>query len=473
MQATPVKPHQHFRWAGDEIVHDPIVPAARSVPVARGKRGYAVDIREFLGIRGSALIRKQVSELRKSLSDDERLLFDSRVAGAFDFRARAVVDFMGRELAYVPGSRRADNWLVPSETLAARGGDCEDLAFVLASMLEQSGISSYCIRVAFGRVTRSGGGEREKSWDHAWVVYMNEGGAWEILEPLAAIGNARKKPRRAARKREGITTESYEYAPHFVMNRHHLWRVRTSQDAAARPLTDYLGERRFFDEFDPTFATSVHNSIYRGALDGISTGELAHVERSSLIVDANTLAYDPRDHFDFAYIDQGWARVARRLKTGNIGDFALALHAIADFYAHSTYADFGVRRPRTDALVPYDPTTKRLARTPTYDFSAYTPIPGTTKSAADAVRPWQGKIISGQWWRWYTTYPADLKGKAELALRRTLPDHDAISVDGSSRESGHKRYDEAEFQFQFADRRAAAVEHIRSVWHGWRRQFPR
>src|SRR5689334_18081204 len=113
MQVTPVKPHQHFRWAGDEIVHDPLVPAARSVPVARGKRGYAVDIREFLGIRGSALIRQKVSELRKSLSEDERLFFDSRVAGAFDFRAHAVVEFMGKELAYVPGPRRADNWLVP------------------------------------------------------------------------------------------------------------------------------------------------------------------------------------------------------------------------------------------------------------------------------------------------------------------------------------------------------------------------
>ncbi len=476
MQVTRVKPHQNYHWAGDEIVHDPIVPAARRVPVRRGKRGYEVDIREFLGLAGSALLRKHLVELRSALSTEERALFDSRGAGAFDFRAQAVLDYLGKKLEYVRGSRQADSWLVPSETLAARGGDCEDLAFLLASMLEQSGISHYCVRVAFGRITRNQAGGKSSSWDHAWVAYMNEGGAWEILEPLGAIG-ASQRPKPAKPKktpsRASEPLEVYEYTPHFVMNREHLWRVRSSQSAAARPLTDYLGDRAFFQKFDPTFATNVHDSIYRGALDGISRGELSHIERTSLIVDANTLGYDPRDHFDFAYIDQGWARVTKRLGTGDIGDFALALHAIADFYAHSTYADFGVRRPRTDALVPYDPRTKRLARTPSYDFSAYTPIPGTNQSAAEAVKPWQGKLISGQWWRWYTTYPNDIQSKSELALRRTLPDHDTLAVDGAERGPNHRRYDEAEFAFQFADRRGAAVEHIRSVWHDWRRRFPR
>jgi hypothetical protein len=236
-------------------------------------------------------------------------------------------------------------------------------------------------------------------------------------------------------------------------------------------LADYLIDRRFFSEFDPTFAAGVHDSIFKNALSGISSSDLATVERASLIVDANTLAYDPRDHFDFAYIKEGWSRASTRLRTGRLWDFALAAHAIGDFYAHSTYADFAQRRPGSDAIVPYNPQTKHLAKKPQYDFSRYTPIPGSKKSAEDAAKLWQGKLISGQWWRWYTTYPDDIQGAQELALRRTLPDHDTIAVDDAVRKDSHRRYDEAEFQYQFADRRAAAVEHLRAVWLRWKKKW--
>lgn len=303
---------------------------------------------------------------------------------------------------------------------------------------------------------------------------MNEGGAWEILEPLAVLtkGSKARGPRRSkSRRARAEPTPSYQYTPHFVLNREHLWRVRSSDDDAQRPLGDYLANRKFFGEFDPTFAASVHDSIFKSALSGISSSDLATVERASLIVDANTLAYDPRDHFDFAYIDEGWARARKRLETGKLWDLALALHAIGDFYAHSTYADFAPRRRGSDAIVPYNPQTKRLARTPSYDFTRYTPIPGSNKSAEAAAKLWQGKIISGQWWRWFTTYPDDIQGAKELALRRTLPDHDAIAVDDAVMKDSHRHYDEAEFQFQFADRRAAAAEHIQAVWLRWRKKF--
>lgn len=471
MQVSRVRGYQGFRWAGDEIVHDPIVPAARRVPVAKGKRGYDVDIREFLGLGGSALLRRELEAVRDGLSSDDRMQFQSRKAGAFDFRVQAVTEHLRQTLRYMPGSRRADSWLVPSETLANRGGDCEDIAFLLAALLEQSGISGYCLRVAFGTVTETRPDGTSSSWHHAWVAYLDEGGAWEILEPLAML-KQRSPPKKKARgKTRAEPRPTYEYRPHFVLNRDHLWRVRSSDTAATQKFSKYVAHREFFDSFDPTFATSVHNSIYRDALAGVSSGDLGQIERASFMVDANTLAYDPRDHFDFAYIAEGWSRVRQRLLTGGLNDLGLALHAIGDFYAHSTYADFGARRSGTQALVPYNPVTKRLAVVPVYDFSPYLPIPGTNKSALEAARPWQGKIISGQWWRWFTTYPDDIQGKAELALRRTLPDHDTISVDDSARKDSHRRYDEAEFAFQFADRRAAAVEHMRAVWQKWHAKF--
>jgi len=57
--------------------------------------------------------------------------------------------------------------------------------------------------------------------------------------------------------------------------------------------------------------------------------------------------YDPRDHFDNAYIEESWKQVADRLAqfrtegVRNLDLFHRAAHAIGDFYAHSSYAGFG------------------------------------------------------------------------------------------------------------------------------------
>ena len=78
---------------------------------------------------------------------------------------------------------------------------------------------------------------------------------------------------------------------------------------------------------------------------------LRAIKRASLIADVNVLAYDPRDHFDFAYIAEGWSRVQQRLATGNLPDFAYALHAVADF--HRT--DRAPRRARWVRAQPSSP----------------------------------------------------------------------------------------------------------------------
>lgn len=464
---SQVIPYQRWHWAGDEIVPEPVVPAARSVPGAR-KRGYPIDIREFLSITDNAVVRHRLGKIVDALSLEEQRLFRSRGPGAFDFRVSVIVREFGK-LDYVPSKRRtADSWLFPDETLAQGGGDCEDLAFLLAALLDAAQVSRYCVRVALGRVVVRDGAKKPHESDHAWVVYLNEGGAWEILEPLVHVRAPRgKQEKKTASKAKLERRTVVEYVPHFVFNQEHLWRVRSADDQATLRFDRYLADREFWAAFDPTFATSVHNGIYDDALKGMSAGDLSIVKRVSLVTDANVLGYDPRDHFDFAYIDEGWQRVQSRLATRDLADFARAAHAIADFYAHSTYYDFGARRGNAQTLVPYDPNHPNLSSEPSYDFERYAPLPGATLNPAEAAAKWNGKLISGQWWRWFTTYPSSLR--PALPLRRCLPDHDAIAVDSADRPAYQRRYDEAEYQFAFADRRQAAVEHIRAAFAAWRR----
>jgi hypothetical protein len=146
MQANAVRPYQRWNWSGDEIVQSSTIPAARRVPNSRTTR-YPIDIREFLSIEDNAVVRKWLLDLVSRLPEKDQLRFLRRGPGNFDFRAQVVAAGL-RRLDYI-ASRK---WLFREETLARKGGDCEDLAFVLAALLAASGISPYCIRLALGRI---------------------------------------------------------------------------------------------------------------------------------------------------------------------------------------------------------------------------------------------------------------------------------------------------------------------------------
>jgi hypothetical protein len=348
LQTSSVRASQKWHWAGDAIVHDPSIPASRSIP-GSGKKRYPIDVRGFLSIEGNAVVRRHLEKLAAGLTEPDRVFFQSRLTGSFDSRAIHVADYVGRNLRYRRRPRTFDNWLFPEETLAVRGGDCEDLAFVLAVLLEASGVSPYNIRVAFGSVVdRSGSLERNK-FDHAWVMYKAVSGAWQILEPLAILGRHRRRqaPSSLRRLKQKRTVPDLDYVPHFVFNRTHLWKVNSDEDDAASNIRDYMSERRtFWKGFEPSFAASVHAQIFDDALSDMSAIDLDRVKLSSLMIDIDTLKYDPRDHFDFAYISEGWKRVPERLATGDLTDFARAVHAVGDFYAHTLYADFALVRRR-------------------------------------------------------------------------------------------------------------------------------
>ena len=94
----------------------------------------------------------------------------------------------------------------------------------------------------------------------------------------------------------------------------------------------------------------------------------------------------------------------------------------------------------------------------------YAPLPGCHASLAAAQTYWQGSLISGQWWRWYITFPDDLQQAPTFPHRRCLPDHDALAVDSPVPKEAHRRYDHQQYAEQFQLRRTAAVEHIRLVY---------
>ncbi|MCC7386753.1 MAG: transglutaminase family protein [Deltaproteobacteria bacterium] len=476
MRATAVRPHHKWNWSGDELVHDPIVPNARWLRGRRG-RGYDVDVRELLVSEGNAVIRREIEKLVASLEPEGKARFLARGSGCFDYRAAVISDLLGT-LEYRRGTRQHDRWQTPEETLASGGGDCEDLAFVLAALLEASGISGYCVRVALGSlVDRTE--KKARTFDHAWVTYLNEGGAWCLLEPTALVGQ--RTAQKAASKKEAITRlgrrtrqnlRDIEYVPHFVFNRQHMWRLRTAGRRAAARLPEYLERRLFWREFDPRFSTEVHDNIFDRALPELDAEQRRELKTVSLALDVNVLNYDPRDHFDFAYVPEGWQRVRERLASRSLGDFARAAHAIADFYAHSMYGHFADRRGASGPLVLYDPARPPPRDRLVYDFTPFE-LPGCTSAdARSAADRWQGKLISGQWWRWYTTYPDELQTKAELAIRRCLPDHDVLAVDGPKPHSDQHLYgdDPAKHEEQFLLRRHAAAEHVHQAYLEWKRK---
>jgi hypothetical protein len=476
MQMTGLRAYQKWHWAGDEIVHDAVIPAARRIPNTR-RQSYPIDIRGFLSIESNAVLRHALQRITGRLTAEEARRFSDRRAGSFDFRARAIQRFLSEEVRYIRSARGFDEWLFPEETLARGGGDCEDLAFLLAALLEESGISRTCIRVALGRLVDHRSGE---GGYHAWVVYQCEDGGWEILEPVSlnrsgrtardsrhkrlARGPVKGRPAAGASGRSDI-----EYLPHFVFNRDHLWRIRSRERRAAMEFKKYLGFRidRFWTKFDPAFAVKAHEHIFDHALAGIlSPEDISRVKHQSFVVDVNVLDYDPRDHFDFAYIPEGWQRVRDRLAGGSVADFGLAAHAIGDFYAHSFYGH--CVPPGPDGRLPlYDPAAPPDLSGVVYDFSNL-PVPDCAQGPREAADLWQGRLISGQWWRWYTAYPDELQTQAQLAPRRCLPDHDAVAVDSRTCPDGHRLYPTVrQYKRQFELRLDAATRHVRQEAERW------
>jgi Transglutaminase-like superfamily len=292
MQSTAVRHYQRWHWNGDVICPDTTIHVSRRVPHSHKQR-YDIDIREFIAIGGNSVIKNELSKITDQLPGyKEKLDFLTKGIGKFDYKANIIFEWFSN-YAYRKSSRNYDQWLFPEETLANGGGDCEDLSFLLATMLIESGISRECVRVALGCL-KDRSSKNSKPHDHAWVVYQTEGSAWQILDPIAKVNDpySGKLDQNTGSSSNQGNLPDIEYIPSFVFNSEHLWFVcsrespRNDNKINKGFLENYLKSRKnFWTHFNPSFALSVHNFIFDQALTGMSVADLLIVKAASLGLD--------------------------------------------------------------------------------------------------------------------------------------------------------------------------------------------
>jgi len=483
-------PLKDWNWDGDQIVHDTIIPGTRKT--LYGQRWYEVDIREFLLFKDNAVIKRELARITKRLSDEDRWFFQSHETHSFDFRVQKILEYVSRHIAYQRrGLRGHDHWLFPEETLELQGGDCEDRAFLLAAMILASGVSSYVVRVALGKLYDHDPSvpEEKKHSDHVWVMYKNEAGVWMLLEGMVFTRAARKASR-GELKRSIKPTARIEYIPYFVFNDAHLWQI--DNNTAGAKFKAFIVGRMFWRHFNPTFGAAVHNSIFDEALQDLPWAKRQWLKMMSLYIDT-LKSYDPRDHFDNGYILESWRQMEKRIETKTLNDMAYATHALADFYAHSSYACFA-RTTNGGGLTLFDGAIRPGLFRPQPDygqgdfdmtdasrFSINQVLYGSSDRRKVVRELNADMIISGRFAqpddpvnsdliKFFINIPYVMRRKPEFHLKGGLPHHDEVAIDGPLDKDGaipkkHRLYgDPAKYQRQFELRRSAAVRHIRSIF---------
>lgn len=209
-----------INWSGDTIVRDTVIWDKRAV-LGNSSIYIPMDIRAWVSSAQSEVIMRALQEIG---------IPSARGAGTFDLRAWRIWDYVARSVQYISDKQLCgleDFWLFPEETLMLHKGDCEDTSFLLAALLQASGISEHCIRVVLGRVASSAGG-----YGHAWVVYKAESGSWSLLESTLDSVPSEFTPA------DAFTAQgaAYQYQPQFCLNSAHLWSITPGKAQIA----DYL-----------------------------------------------------------------------------------------------------------------------------------------------------------------------------------------------------------------------------------------
>jgi hypothetical protein len=519
LDGCPLGGIAHGYWENAAVVFDTVLPAHRVV--IGSKRTYSIDIREFVVTENNALLARTIHDdllpFANTLDKRGAERFRERGLGSYDFRARVIVGWVLKNVRYV-AKKGNDPWQFSAETLAIRSGDCEDIAFLVASLLLASGVSGYHVRLALGEVEDV----RGNRFDHAWVLYKSEAGTWRLVEPLVkrhaelSAGGPRKasKPqKRPPRAAPSHYAGGLFYRAWYLLNADHLWAV---------PQHNHPGSlaavvRRRWSRMNPKFAGEAHKQIVESALADVASPELmgylrgrfknlivATVDESDWVnpLAPSTTPYNPLDHFDNGCVDESWDLVQRRLgtfadsKRQNFEAFAQAIHGIADFYAHSSYLHFALRDGSqvNRGATPY-PGRRALEQNPEkyfHDNPSYgsEDSPGVVNmdlhrfskntklwrgSIDDAIAHWDNRLISGR----YAQDASDALGSTVDSIieklntlpakwrqpeRGALPHHDEMAIDGPDRSQAHQLYDAASYRSQYERRMATAVRHVRQAF---------
>lgn len=89
-----------------------------------------------------------------------------------------------KSLSWRPDPVDCDRWCSPRETLANRGGDCDDFAILAASLLLAGGVDAKVV---------TGNHCQAQCGGHAWVEGYDERG-WFLLEATNGVLHRRARP---------------------------------------------------------------------------------------------------------------------------------------------------------------------------------------------------------------------------------------------------------------------------------------
>ena len=498
--------HQHIEnssswyWDGSRIEHETTIPHSRQISGL--KNWYDVDIRDFILDSDNRIIRKALERISDGLPQVHREKFLARKEGCFDFRVDVLKEFITQRIRYEDTQQRNDIWRRPDETLELKYGDCEDRAFLLASLMIASGLSKYVVRVSFGKISDTDG----KSYDHVWVMYKNENGIWQLIEPLSYCANFNKKN----------PNKTLSYTPSFVMNNDHLWSV--DLDYNGKPFSKYIKSRKFWKNFTPQFGYKIHKELVGLAIDPVDFKKflMSHRELCDEIITLGdvritsadlclqqfaymvsnvdlSLKYDPRLHFDNAFIRESFDLFDKNFRAKTLKGLARALHALGDFYAHSSYGVFAkVIESKSFPVFEEHDTTKpdysdQFRTLPHYGgldfdltkFSTNTHLYRKKDYKAEAIKYWKDQIISGRFGQRRDSqtllertqfWPGQLK---EEPNQGALPHHNEMAVDSEVFDTKkHKLFtDGNQYKKQFEMRKATAIKHISMKYGEWKKLF--
>jgi hypothetical protein len=502
----------HWNWDGDVIIHDSIVPASRWVPGYSESRQYDIDIREFLISDRNELIKRTLqADIKQYLAriGGSWDRFTAREQGAFDYRVDIITAWVSENIRYKLRPGR-DPWQFPDETLFVKAGDCEDRAFVIASLLLGSGISNFNVRLALGKVQTEGGTEGLSHYDHMWVMYKDESGHWIVIEPLhtraSTLATRKATAGLAGRNRARIIAR---YTPFFLFNDQHLWAIPSPHHP--KSFANHVRFKKNWRKWNPTFAGAVHQTIIQQALASLPPEQHWVIDAlnrrfSRAIlgiagpivddIDRDLKSYSPVDHFDNGYIKESWENVRNRLAAFNannddLDSFFHAAHGIADFYAHTSYVYFQTRNS-SPAQVPLCDPDAPLPFVPGYDSDPFNLASGRftvnpyywKNQTVSPAQQWAGKLISGRYAQVKDTQPGLLnwviEGRVNIPpallaaldfyTRGALPHHNEIAVDDDSYDpKKHKLFSAAQYSQQLAWRKDCAIRHVKAAffdnWH--------
>ena len=207
-------------WSGQKILLFPVTRNRRVLALSEtDRRDIPTDVRQWITPSDCWEIR----EAAETHIQNNKVVVagrDSTDPLNYDLRARLCWDYLADHFNYKPDGSK-DLWQFPSETLALKHGDCEDLAILLASLLMVSGISSYCVRVVIGDLSI---GTSSKG-SHAWVVYKNEQGDWCILDATLKPEELPEAGTWHIANEWALTGKDRTYRPKWCFNQHHAWSI--------------------------------------------------------------------------------------------------------------------------------------------------------------------------------------------------------------------------------------------------------